>query len=58
MCTTTIEDIISRSGWDGIDAITNDEIHTINDDLMSRPGPRMVDALEQLAEIFHPELFS
>jgi iron complex transport system substrate-binding protein len=32
-------------------------IHPIDDNLISRPGPRVVDGLEALAEIIHPELF-
>lgn len=55
---TTVEDIRSRTGWDGTDAIKNNKIYTIDDDIISRPGPRIIDALEQLAELFHPELFS
>jgi iron complex transport system substrate-binding protein len=29
----------------------------INDDLLLRPGPRIVDALEQMAAYIHPEVF-
>ncbi len=35
----------------------NDRIYAINSDLASRPGPRIVDALEQFAAFIHPELF-
>ena len=58
MTSTSVEDIITRIGWDSLDAIKNDEIFTIDDNIISRPGPRMVNALERLAEIIHPELFS
>jgi len=54
---TTIKDIKSRTGWDDTDAVKYDKIYTIDDDIISRPGPRIVDALEQLAELIHPELF-
>ncbi|MFC2014526.1 ABC transporter substrate-binding protein [Chloroflexota bacterium] len=40
-----------------VDARINDRIYEINTDLVGRPGPRIVDALEQLAEFQHPELF-
>lgn len=56
--TTTIKDIKSRTGWDKISAVKNNKIYTIDDDIISRPGPRIVDALEQLANMIHPELFS
>jgi len=39
------------------DARRNNLVHAINSDLAGRPGPRIVDALEQFAEFIHPELF-
>jgi iron complex transport system substrate-binding protein len=41
----------------GVNARINDQIYGANDDLYGRPGPRLVDALEELARIIHPELF-
>jgi len=38
-------------------AILNDRIYKIDGDLIHRPGPRVVDALEQMAHFIHPELF-
>ena len=35
----------------------NNLIFTVNSDVASRPGPRIVDALEQFAKMIHPELF-
>jgi iron complex transport system substrate-binding protein len=32
-------------------------VYKINDDLLARPGPRLVDGLEQLARALHPEAF-
>lgn len=54
---TTVEDIMRRPGFDTTDAVRNNKIYTICDDILSRPGPRIVDALEELARIIHPELF-
>lgn len=54
---TTVEDIKSRTGWVNTDAVESNNIYTIDDDIISRPGPRIVDALEQLAELIHPDLF-
>jgi iron complex transport system substrate-binding protein len=47
----------ARAGWQSIDAVKTSAIFTFDDNLVSRPGPRLVDGLEQLAKIFHPELF-
>jgi|GEM_PF-360701 len=52
------EDVMNRSGaWQEITAVKNEAIYPINVDLVSRPGPRIVDGLEQMATIIHPELF-
>ena len=38
-------------------AVRDNHVYKINDDLLSRPGPRLVDGLEQLAKTLHPEAF-
>jgi len=38
-------------------ALLNDRIYKIDGDLIHRPGPRIVDSLEQMAHFIHPELF-
>jgi iron complex transport system substrate-binding protein len=53
----TVESVTQRTGWEKIDAVQNGKVYPFNDDLASRPGPRLVDALEELARLFHPELF-
>ncbi|MFC1940148.1 ABC transporter substrate-binding protein [Chloroflexota bacterium] len=39
------------------DARRHDNIYAIDADLTSRPGPRIVEALEKFAQFIHPELF-
>ncbi len=48
---------ISRPGWDVIDAVIDGDMYGMDANLISRYGPRIVDCLELLAEIIHPELF-
>ena len=38
-------------------AVLNGRVYGINGDLLSRPGPRLVDGLEQMAHALHPEAF-
>ena len=40
-----------------VDARINDRIYQVDSDLVTRPGPRIVDGLEIFAEIIHPQLF-
>ena len=38
-------------------AVRSNRVFKINDDLLARPGPRLIDGLEQLARALHPEAF-
>ncbi|HET6596560.1 MAG TPA: ABC transporter substrate-binding protein [Anaerolineales bacterium] len=53
----TPESVAQRPGWENLSAVKNGQILPFNDDLVSRPGPRLVDALEELAKLLRPELF-
>jgi iron complex transport system substrate-binding protein len=54
----TKESLLGRPGWININAILNERIYTFDDNLVSRPGPRLVDGFEELARLLHPELFN
>ena len=51
------EQVMARPGWASIPAVRNRAIYPIDDDLVSRPGPRLVLGVEAYARIIHPELF-
>lgn len=53
----TPEQVAARTGWGGLSAVKNKQVLTFNDDLVSRPGPRMVQGLEELAKLLYPELY-
>jgi iron complex transport system substrate-binding protein len=53
----SIESVKQRAGWSAIAAVKTDAIYTFDDNLVSRPGPRLIDGLETLAKLIHPELF-
>jgi len=42
---------------EGVEARINGRIYPVNDDLAGRPGPRIVEALELMAKMIHPEIF-
>ncbi|HEY8449849.1 MAG TPA: helical backbone metal receptor, partial [Bacillota bacterium] len=46
-----------RPGWAGIDAVVHGRIYLIDQNLISRPGPRLVEALEAFAGWLHPDAF-
>jgi iron complex transport system substrate-binding protein len=47
----TKESVTSRAGWGTLSAVMNDRIYAFDDNLVSRPGPRLVDALEQISKL-------
>ena len=46
-----------RPGWEAIEAVRRRAIRGVDADLVSRPGPRLVDGLKALARTIHPEVF-
>ncbi|MBM7840529.1 iron complex transport system substrate-binding protein [Alkalihalobacillus xiaoxiensis] len=53
----SVEEIKQRSGWDSIDAVINDDVYLLSADIMDRPGPRIGEAVQELAETAYPNLF-
>lgn len=53
----TPELVKARVGWGKITAVKKGALYTFDDNLMSRPGPRVVVGLETLAKLIHPDLF-
>ncbi len=50
--------LAAQPGWSELPAVQSGEVYLIDHSTLSRPGPRVVDGLELLAELTHPELFS
>jgi iron complex transport system substrate-binding protein len=53
----TVESVAERPGWAGMTAVVEGRIYPVNEDTMSRPGPRIVDGIEALAALLYPDLF-
>jgi iron complex transport system substrate-binding protein len=53
----TVESVAQRPGWESLRAVSEGKVFPFDDNLVSRPGPRLVDGLEALAKLLHPELF-
>jgi iron complex transport system substrate-binding protein len=51
---TTPASLKQRAGWSGLAAVQNGQVYPFDDNLVSRPGPRLVDGLEALAKLLHP----
>ncbi|GAB6988261.1 ABC transporter substrate-binding protein [Paenibacillus pini] len=51
------EIITSRSGWNQITAVKNKAVIGLDDNLLSRPGPRVTEGLQAVAKAIYPDLF-
>jgi iron complex transport system substrate-binding protein len=53
----TPEVVAARPGWDKIRAVEEGRMYPYDPNLGSIPGPRLVDGLETMASLFHPDLY-
>ena len=53
-----VSKVRERPGWERLRAVKQDQIHCFPEDLFGRPGPRLVEGLERLAQVVHPDLFA
>lgn len=54
---STPNDISGRPGLGEISAVANGRVYLLDDNLVSRPGPRVAEGILQIAEALHPEAF-
>ena len=50
-CKVGAADVAKRPGWDQVDAVVDDQVHVVNEDIASRWGPRVVDFVRLVSEI-------
>jgi iron complex transport system substrate-binding protein len=49
--------LLQQPGWNGLPAVLNDRVFAVDANAyFSRPGLRVVDGVELLAHLIHPEL--
>lgn len=52
-----VDEILGRAGWEQIQAVADKSVVLVDGDVMSRPGPRIGEAVEIMAEAVYPDLF-
>ena len=50
---TPVEEIMGRAGWDQLKAVQNNQIFNADSNEISRPGPRLLNAVEALYEFVY-----
>ena len=53
----SVEEIKSRLSWDTIQAVQNDRVYQLDEEVLGRPATRIGEAVEMVAETVYPELF-
>lgn len=53
-----VASVYKRPNWGGIAALQNHQVFRVNANLVGRPGPRLVEGLQCLAQIAHPASFN
>jgi iron complex transport system substrate-binding protein len=53
----TAEAVLARPAWKDVTAVKNKKVYEVNADLTNRPGPRLVDGVEELAKAVYPDVF-
>jgi iron complex transport system substrate-binding protein len=51
----TVESVADRPGWQNLTAVQQGAVFALDSDLVLRPGPRMIDGLEIMADLLHPK---
>jgi iron complex transport system substrate-binding protein len=51
-----IDRLRAMDGWSALPAVRQGRVHYLDADLLTRPGPRLVQALEQVVALLHPGL--
>lgn len=54
----SISAVYKRPNWSGIAALQDHQVFRVNANLVGRPGPRLVEGLQCLAQIVHPASFN
>ena len=50
--------LLSREGWQDINAIKNKQVVDVHSDKVTRSGPRLVEGVEELAKAVYPDIFN
>jgi len=51
----TPSSVAARPGWGAVSAVRNGRVHHVDADRANRAGPRIVDALEEIARLCYPD---
>lgn len=50
-------EVLNREGWTEVPAVKNGKVFDVDNDTVTRPGPRLIEGVETLAELIYPDIF-
>ncbi|KXB01833.1 hypothetical protein AKJ41_00170 [candidate division MSBL1 archaeon SCGC-AAA259O05] len=53
----TVEEVKNTAGFGEVSAVEDNRVYEVPEDIFSRPGPRIADAVKVLAYLLHPDMF-
>lgn len=54
----SVADVKARAGWSSIDAIKNDRLYVVDQNIMSEPGVLIAEQVQAVAACLYPQLFN
>jgi iron complex transport system substrate-binding protein len=52
-----VGNVMSRDGWQDINAVKNKQVVDVDSDMVTRSGPRIIEGVEELAKAVYPDVF-
>lgn len=52
-----VDQVLDREGWQDVAAIKGKQVYTVDENLVSRSGPRIVEGVKELAKAVYPDVF-
>lgn len=52
-----VGNVMSRDGWQDINAVKNKQVVEVDSDMVTRSGPRIIEGVEELAKAVYPDVF-
>ncbi len=54
----SVNDVKARAGWNTINAVKNDRIYVLDQNILNQPGCRVADQVQVIAACLYPQLFN
>ena len=53
-----VGEVLSREGWQDMNAVKNKQVVDVDSDTVTRSGPRLVEGVEEVAKAVYPEFLT